>query len=110
MDISDGLALDASRLVAESGVGAIIDLEAVPVAPGVAEVAAAAGVDADVLAATGGEDYELLAAVPADLVEAIDRRLPRPLVPVGHVTAGDGVEVRRAGRPLDITSLGWERP
>ncbi|MFP5452464.1 MAG: thiamine-phosphate kinase, partial [Thermoleophilia bacterium] len=110
MDISDGLALDASRLVAESGLGAVIDLEAIPIAPGVAEVAEAAGLEADILAATGGEDYELLAAVPPDLVAAIDRRLPRPLIPVGRVRAGEGVEVRRHGEPVRIASLGWERP
>jgi thiamine-monophosphate kinase len=110
MDISDGLALDTSRLVAESGLGAVIDLEAIPIAPGVAEVAEAAGAEADILAATGGEDYELLAAVPPALVAAIDRRLPRALTVLGRVRAGEGVEVRRHGEPVRIASPGWERP
>ena len=45
MDLSDGLALDAGRLAAACGLHAAIDLAALPVAPGVAEVAAGMGAD-----------------------------------------------------------------
>jgi thiamine-monophosphate kinase len=110
LDISDGLALDASRLAAESGLGAVIDLDAIPIAPGVVEVARAVGVDADVLAATGGEDYELLAAIPPGRVAPIARRLPRSLTPVGRLRTGAGIELHRGGRPVSVPSLGWERP
>jgi thiamine-monophosphate kinase len=63
MDLSDGLA-DAVRQVAEaSGTGARVDATALPIHPGVAVVA---GDDDAALAAAlaGGEDYELLLAVP----------------------------------------------
>jgi thiamine monophosphate kinase len=43
-----------------------IDLEALPVATGVAEVAAQLGVPAFELAAVGGEDYELCVAMAPD--------------------------------------------
>jgi thiamine-monophosphate kinase len=41
-----------------------LDATALPLAPGVAEVAAELGVEPAELAATGGEDYELCACVP----------------------------------------------
>jgi thiamine-monophosphate kinase len=62
MDLSDGLA-DAVRQVAEtSGTGAAVDAAAIPIHPGVAAVfGREAALDA---ALSGGEDYELLFAVP----------------------------------------------
>jgi thiamine-monophosphate kinase len=64
LDLSDGLASDARRLAEASGVRLQLDANALPLAGGVAEVAAALGVDPVELAATGGEDYELCACVP----------------------------------------------
>ena len=65
LDLSDGLASDARRLADASGVRLRLDARALPLAPGVQEVTEALGVDAAELAATGGEDYELCACVPA---------------------------------------------
>jgi thiamine-monophosphate kinase len=64
LDLSDGLASDAHRLAEAGGVRLRLDAAALPLAPGVAEVAATLGMPAAQLAATGGEDYELCACVP----------------------------------------------
>ena len=64
LDLSDGLASDARRLADASGVGLALDAAALPLAPGVAEVAAQLGMEPAELAATGGEDYELCACLP----------------------------------------------
>ena len=70
IDVSDGLGADAERLSAASGLGIEIEIERVPMADGVRDVAEAAGRDPVELALSGGEDYELLCALPR---AALDR-------------------------------------
>lgn len=64
MDISDGLLLDLSRLCKASRCGASVDLDALPLS---SAFAAARGDNraSRLFAATGGDDYALLAALPA---------------------------------------------
>ena len=63
LDVSDGVASDAMRLAEQSGLALVLDARTLPLAPGVAEAAAALGLDPAELAATGGEDYELMVCV-----------------------------------------------
>ncbi|MGH3073493.1 MAG: thiamine-phosphate kinase [Gaiellales bacterium] len=91
IDLSDGIATDAARLARASGTGAVIELERLPRGPG-------ATVEQ---AATGGEDYELLAALPPG-TEA-----PVPVTIVGRLTeGGDVVIVDSAGVPQQLR--GWD--
>jgi len=98
IDLSDGLGGDAGHLATASGVGLLIDAAALPIAAGVAEVAAAAGRDPIEPATSGGEDYELLAALPPELLAAATAALARQgeagLTRIGEAIAGGGVEIR----------------
>ncbi|HET7444667.1 MAG TPA: thiamine-phosphate kinase [Solirubrobacterales bacterium] len=98
IDLSDGLAGDARHLAAASGAGLRIDAAALPLARGVAEIAAAAGRNPLELAASGGEDYELLAALPPQQLSAassaIGEAAETMLTPIGEVGAGEGLEIR----------------
>ncbi|HEV2790897.1 MAG TPA: thiamine-phosphate kinase [Solirubrobacterales bacterium] len=101
IDLSDGLAGDAAHLARASDVALRIDAAVLPLAAGVAEVAAAAGRDPLESAVSGGEDYELLAALPADALQEASARVGEAaettLVPIGEAVAGEGVEIRLPG-------------
>jgi thiamine-monophosphate kinase len=113
MDVSDGLALDLSRLCAESGVGARVDLASLPVAPGLLELAAVAGVDPLELALSGGEDFELLATLDHSVMDRarsrLEERFAVRLTDIGEITAGAGmVAVAEDGSERPLEPRGWD--
>jgi thiamine-monophosphate kinase len=92
MDLSDGLSLDLARMCAASGLAAVVD-RPLPVFRGASLEEAL----------HGGEDYELLFAVPPNV------RIPGmshgiPLTEIGSLRRGSGVSF--FGRPLE--QRGWD--
>jgi thiamine-monophosphate kinase len=71
MDVSDGLSGDLLNMCQESGVSAWIDAEGVPVDPAASGLEREGGRDGFSLALHGGEDYQLLLAVPPDRLDAL---------------------------------------
>lgn len=112
MDLSDGLAKDLSRLCAESGVGARLDLSRVPVSPALRQAAPALGVDALELAIGGGEDYELLATIDATDVDRaraqLSERFGVTLTEVGVIIEGGLVATGPDGVERVLEPKGWD--
>jgi len=108
MDCSDGLATDLEHICRESGVGARVWLERVPVAPATREAARALGADAREWAVSGGEDYELLLTCdPAEadrLVAGLVEATGTALTVIGRVegAAGEIVFVDADGAPVAV--------
>jgi thiamine-monophosphate kinase len=107
MDLSDGLASDVRRVCGRSGVGCVVDLDLLPMAEDTREFVSYLGHDPEELAATGGEDYELLISAPGPVLDALTRSTGVPVTVIGEVTAGADVVFRRAGEPVEDLS-GWD--
>jgi thiamine-monophosphate kinase len=109
MDLSDGLLLDTSRLCQSSGCGADINIDALPLSRAyVAEHGA--NRRTRLRAATGGDDYALLAALPADF-DPLSLSLPRGTIlrPIGTLTDGKGMRLSDAAGEVPLPEqLGYE--
>ncbi len=108
MDVSDGLVQDLSHICRTSGVGAVLEADSVPLS----DAARAAGPDWLVTCLTGGDDYEVLMALPPgreDALKASASAAGIGVTRVGHFTSGPSdVMVRRAsGETLALDRGGW---
>jgi thiamine-monophosphate kinase len=96
IDLSDGLSTDLRHLCHESGVGARIYAEKLPVAGGPANLR---------FALHGGEDYELLFAargkVPARIADV-------PVTRIGEITRGRKIVLVEGGKERGLPARGWE--
>jgi thiamine-monophosphate kinase len=107
IDLSDGLASDVRRVCARSGVGCRVDLDLLPIASDTREFLESLGRDPEILAATGGEDYELLISAPEPTLDALAESVETPLTKIGEVKGGAGILFRRGDKPVEDLS-GWD--
>jgi len=107
MDVSDGLLTDLRKLCEASGCAAQLDLDALPVSPALqASFSPQAALE---YALAGGDDYELLFAVPARHVPALRAAGLQPsLTQIGVITGGSGVRCLRAGRVYEPGDAGYD--
>ena len=110
MDVSDGLLFDLTRIMRASRCGANVDLGALPLSRAfIADHGQ--GRDARLFAATGGDDYALLAALPAGFDPALRLSLPfgTILAHIGTLTEGEELTLHDADGDIPLPEhLGYE--
>ncbi|KAI96337.1 thiamine-monophosphate kinase [Rhodomicrobium udaipurense JA643] len=121
MDLSDGLALDLTRLCIASGVTATVDASALPLSEAARSAVAACPALIEAII-TGGDDYEILAAVPPETAsglgtearsrafEAAARDAGCPIFRIGKLAEGAAPPsfLDPSGEPLILSAKGFE--
>ncbi len=106
IDVSDGLAKDLRTLCAESGVGALLHEEALPLPAAIKEIFGLEKRGLTNFALSSGEEYVLLATVARGAVEHLP---PGAVVIGGIVPASDGIVlVDKTGKRRPLPKLGYE--
>ncbi len=106
IDLSDGLLADLMHLCEASGVGAELDLATLPLAPGLEGLAKEERLR---LALSGGEDYELLLALPPGLDPRASCPPEIPLTAIGYLSESPGIRLREAeGAVREVGAAGWD--
>jgi thiamine-monophosphate kinase len=111
MDVSDGLAGDLAKLCRTSGVSADIEIAKLPLSAGArAALGAEPALIETILA--GGDDYEVLAAIPNQKAPSFRRAATQAGVQVteiGEITAGEGAPrfIDADGKPVVLSRLSF---
>lgn len=111
MDLSDGLPGDARHLCKASGLGAAIDMDALPLSSAACDVLSAYP-DLWPRVANGGDDYELLVAIPPEKMkkaETIAAQLGMRLTRIGRMTEASTVTFyRREEGDVTVSLSGYQ--
>ncbi len=103
IDVSDGLGRDLHRMCSQSGVGAEIHLERLPLARDHKRLARELGCDWRELALAGGEDYVLLFTLPPAISPPGRLRCTR----IGSIVAS-GMSLIEDGERRSLPASGWD--
>ncbi|MDQ7781322.1 MAG: thiamine-phosphate kinase [Desulfomonilaceae bacterium] len=112
IDVSDGLSSDLGHLCKGSGLGARLYEDRLPRTAELTEAAAVMGRDPLVWMLDGGEDYVLLVAVRAAMLDEIMAMMEAhgcALHPIGEFVGEAGITIRRCdGTDLPVAAHGWD--
>ena len=108
IDMSDGLISDMAHLCEQSHVGALLNVNELPIHP---MMRAAFQEEALDLALSGGEDYELLFTAEKDIIERVKQQMDCPTTIVGECTSDEPGTVTlldKDGKPFPWEQKGWD--
>jgi len=114
IDVSDGFAQDLGHICDASRVGALVEIDRLPIATATRATAMALAEDAASLALSGGEDYELICVARDDaaarLADAVARVASVALTRVGTIVdAAEGRWLKdSSGGRLPLEQTGWQ--
>ncbi|NLY05907.1 thiamine-phosphate kinase [Candidatus Sordicultor fermentans] len=111
IDVSDGFSQDLGHIVEESEVGAVVEVDKLPISPSLRKWSEEENKDPFLFALSGGEDFELIFTVPRErgkeVKEFIEIESGIPVTIVGEVVSQGGVSLRRDGREEKEVASGW---
>jgi thiamine-monophosphate kinase len=108
IDVSDGLVRDVGHICEQSALGAELWEDRLPIEPALRDVFPA---DAATLAASGGEDYELVFVGPEATIARLRASIDVPLTDIGRMTASDDHRARMldaTGSEVAFKAVGWD--
>lgn len=109
LDVSDGLVADLNHICEASDLGAIIDVETLPLS---SALQAINDIDRTRLwALSGGDDYELCFTVPPDKMPELAMLIAQgkfSATVVGEMVAGSGVECQLEGELFELNNQGYQ--
>lgn len=95
MDLSDGLASDLAKLCEASGVGAVVSADDLPISDNLRRGAEVLGRDPIEVAASGGEDYELL-------ITCDQRSADRVIAAIEGITGSSATKIGEIADGTDV--------
>lgn len=109
IDISDGLVGDLGHILRASGLGAALNLEAIPCLPFASSALDSPVIQHAILA--GGDDYELCFTAPSSQyaqIQGISKSLGLPLARIGQTTSGSDLQVHYQNNLLSLATEGYD--
>jgi thiamine-monophosphate kinase len=109
IDVSDGLAADLGHILAASGVGATLDLDALPASDALRRAAVDDATTLQQWILHGGDDYELCFCVPAKELETLphDDSVMGPITVIGEIEQQAGLRAVRDGATVALAGQGY---
>ena len=107
IDISDGLIADLDHLLEGASIGAEIHVESLPCSEAFKQVAPRYHESPEILALSGGEDYELLFTSPIP-PDKLTLSPPTAVTPIGRITDTPGITILKHGNPVSLDARGFQ--
>jgi thiamine-monophosphate kinase len=108
IDVSDGLFIDLCRICDESGTGAIVYCDKIPLSEELKEVSGSLDRDPLDFASSGGEDYEILFTAPDFPVESYNRAHDTKVSCIGEITREERAVITKEGRKSALKAEGYQ--
>jgi thiamine-monophosphate kinase len=105
IDVSDGLSTDLWHILDESGVGATITADSIPISDCVTAIGSDMGCDPPRLALNGGEEYELLFTAPVEnesKITELSETLGVRISPIGEIVEQSGLRLIHANGEFEM--------
>ncbi len=112
LDVSDGIYSDIRHIMEQSGVGARIFIDQIPVSSSLQRTSDKHHWNTDEITLTGGEDYCLLATIKKHSLQKVkqvyENLLSRPLFAIGEITNTGQLELFKEGKKVTLTKTGFD--